>query len=380
MNLQAILVANITGFILILFLYFSRRIGRSKDDTESHAFDWMMILAMIACLIEPLTFAVDGIHSRIGYWVNLLGNTYLYYANGVGAFLWMMYVDLKLFHNPARMKKIYYKISVPVSALLISLIGNIWWKYYFYVDENFVYHRQPTIYVFYVYIMLCGAYSVGLYCYRKHVYGEVVFFPIYMYLIPIMIGSVLQMLFYGVSLAWLGTAVGLVALHMSVQQQNTYMDALTGLYNRMYLDYRLYRLQRYRIDHCYGLMIDMNDFKKINDTYGHSAGNRALKDMADLFNAVVDKDATIFRYAGDEFIILVYRSSEEEVRQLEADLHLATDAFNKRACRLYQLSFAVGHSEFESGWDTSDSFMKRIDEAMYEDKRKYHEGNLARSS
>lgn len=75
MNLQAIYVANFTGFILILFLFISRFITKTKSRAEDRIFDAMMYLAMAACLIEPLTFFVDGKAGVVNYWINLLGNT-----------------------------------------------------------------------------------------------------------------------------------------------------------------------------------------------------------------------------------------------------------------------------------------------------------------
>ena len=373
MNFQAILVANLTGFVLIMFLHFSRLSSRTKTDTEERTYDWMMRLSGLACLVEILTFAVDGVHHSAAYWVNMLGNTYLYYANGAGAFLWLMYLDLKLFHDRERLHRIYYKISFPITAVLFALLLNLKFHYFFYVDENYVYHRQPTIYIFYIYIMLCGVYSVALYIYRQRVYGKLTFFPIYMYLTPIVAGSVLQMIFYGISLAWLGTAIGLVALNMSLQQHNSYVDPLTGLYNRMYLEHALFKINQSGAEDYYGLMVDLNDFKVINDTYGHSAGDRALRDVAQIFRDTVDKDATVYRYAGDEFIIMTRAESDEAATAIEEALHQATEEFNRKHTRLYNLSFAIGHSHYEAEWDNTDSFLKRIDEAMYKDKKRFHE-------
>ena len=181
MNLQAIMVANITGFLILFFLFFSRFITRTKSDLEEHAFDVMMYLVMIALIVEPLGFAIDGIHSTVCYWINLIGATYLYFANGTGIFLWLMYVDLKLFHDRSRMEKIYYKLSIPVALLLLSLIGNLKFKYYFYIDENYIYHRQPTVYIFYFYMLIRGRVAVkdisDLHVLRRlisdHIYGRV---------------------------------------------------------------------------------------------------------------------------------------------------------------------------------------------------------------
>lgn len=374
MNFQAILVANLTGFVLILFLAVSRRISRRKKDTEESAFVWMTRLVLIACLVEPLTFAVDGIHSPVAYWINMLGNTYLYYANGIGAFLWIMYIDLKMFHDRSRLKRIYYKLSVPVSLMLLALLFNLRFHYFFYVDADYVYHRQPAINAFYIYLVLCAIYSIGLYVYHKRVHGATAFFPIFMYLVPIVSCSLLQMIFYGISLAWLGTAVGLIALAMSVQQQEIFLDQMTGLYNRMYLEHALYKISCAGKDNHYGLMLDMNYFKQINDTYGHSAGDQALKDVAKILLQATPEDAVVFRYAGDEFIILLQTAQEADAIALKDKLLHAAEKFNCMRSRPYDISYAIGYSKYESDFDNSDRFLKKIDEAMYADKRRYHEG------
>lgn len=373
MNLQAIIIANLTGFFLIFFLFFSRFITKTKSDTEEHSFEVMMTLAMIACIVEPVTFAVDGVHGIFPYWVNLLGNTYLYYANGLGSFLWLLYLDLNLYHDRSRMKKIYYKISVPIGILLLSLIGNIWGHYYFYVDENNVYHRQPAVFIFYAYLILCAVYSLFLYFHRKKKHGQVAFFPIYLYMAPIITGSILQMVFYGISLAWLGTAMGIVALYMSLQQQKTYLDSLTGMYNRLYLEHALFKMQRDTSGSYYGAMIDMNDFKEINDTYGHSAGDQALSDMADIFRTVISDNTSVFRFAGDEFILIIKTDSEEEIMELKYRLRQAVSDFNLTHTHPYKLSFSMGYAKYDCKKDTSDSFLKKIDTAMYAQKKVYHE-------
>ena len=372
MNLQAIIVANLTGFFLIFFLFFSRFITKTKSDMEEHSFEVMMTLAMIACIVEPLTFAVDGIPGKLPYWINLLGNTYLYYANGLGSFLWLLYLDLKLYHDRSRMKKIYYKISVPIGILLLSLIGNIWRNYYFYVDEHNIYHRQPSIYIFYIYLMLCAVYSLVLYYHHHKTHGQIAFFPIYMYLTPIIVSSVLQMLFYGISLAWLGTALGIVALYISLQQQNTYLDTLTGVYNRLYLEHAMFKMKKDNSTTYYGAMIDMNDFKKINDSFGHSAGDQALCDMASIFRNIIPDNTTVFRFAGDEFIFLIKTNSEEKILEFKYKLSQAVSDFNLKKERPYRLSFSMGYAKYDREKDTNDSFFKKIDNAMYAQKKEYH--------
>ena len=372
MNLQAIYVANFTGFILILFLFISRFITRAKAQAEDHIFHVMMLLAIVACLVEPLTFYVDGKAGAVNYWINVLGNTYLYAANGIGSFLWCVYVDSNLYHSKDRLRRIYNKFGAAVLLILLTLIFNIWGRYYFYVDAENVYHREPPINFFYVYLMFCCVFSiVTLYVHRRR-YGKTAFFPIFMYLIPIVTGSVLQMLFYGVSLAWLGTAIGVVALYMSLLNQRSYIDSLTGLYNRMYLEHAIFIMRRRSGATYYGIMLDMNFFKSINDTYGHSVGDEALREAANILKTTTDNRSTVFRYAGDEFIIIMKTNNEGEVIFLENKLRVEANRFSTLKDHPYDISFSMGHDRFDRNSDTEDSFLKKIDEAMYTNKAEIH--------
>ena len=371
MNLQAIWLANIVGFILIAFLFISRFITRSRAQSEEKIFSTMMWISMIACLVEPLTFWVDGKPGAFNHWFNLLGNTYLYFANGYGSFLFCLYVDRSLYHDKARIKRIYPKFFVFSGTLLATLFLNIFFGYYFYVDESNVYHRQPLIYVLYIYLIICVCVSIMIVYVHRFRYGKKAFFPIFMFLGPILVGSVLQMIFYGISLAWIGTAIGIVALYMSLQNQKIYIDLLTGLFNRMYLEHFMYSIRGENATY-FGIMMDMNYFKEINDTYGHSAGDRALVEMAKILRNNADKNCTLFRFAGDEFILLMKTDSESDIIRIERGINADIDSFNDRKEEPFELSISMGHGKYDRANDTEDSFFKRIDEAMYAEKERIH--------
>lgn len=94
----------------------------------------------------------------------------------------------------------------------------------------------------------------------------------------------------------------------SIMSKLAVHDELTGLYNRRYLlsrmDEELARAARYRSPlTC--MIIDIDNFKKINDTYGHAAGDRVLIDLSDLLKKFVRETDVVARYGGEEFIILL---------------------------------------------------------------------------
>lgn len=376
MNLQSIIILNAAGFMLLLILTLTRKMTRTERTIEDHLFTVLIQMVMVACIVEPLTFYVDAKPGAVYYWINLLGNTYLYTMILIGAYVWCIYVDFRLYKKPDRVWKKYRYFGLMGIIMELGLIANIWGGFLFYVDDKNVYHRGAfVLYVFYFYFALSAACSIFILEKYKKTHGNIVFFPIWMFMIPVFLGCLIQAFFYGVSTSWMGAAMGIVAIYMSLQNEQSYVDGLTGLYNRQYLDHAMWEIKVGEGDY-YGIMMDLNFFKKINDTLGHSVGDQALKDTARiLIKSVMNSaDCTVFRFAGDEFIILIKAPSEAAVVDLEEKIRKNAKSYSEEKNRPYEISISMGHDKYERGVDTDDTFFKKIDAAMYIDKERAHGG------
>jgi len=101
------------------------------------------------------------------------------------------------------------------------------------------------------------------------------------------------------------------ARQFAIQSQR---DALTSLYNRSYLDQVLgvyFNLNRKLSLPLTAIFIDIDDFKKINDTHGHQAGDSVLVSAARVIQSAVREDDTVVRYGGDEFVVLLSKADED---------------------------------------------------------------------
>ena len=238
----------------------------------------------------------------------------------------------------------------------------------YYITEQNVYERRPVSYVYYaiiLYYCLSGVLVTRRY---KKENGTIAFFNINLFLLPILAGAGLQFMFYGLSLAWLSAAIGLVGLFMMQQNEMTYIDALTGIYNRQYLNHILSSWIS-RGEKFAGIMIDIDDFKRINDSFGHSEGDRTLIRVADILKRAQEEKEWVFRFAGDEFIVLKLTDSPEGLTSYEDRMNRLLDEYN-RGNPPYPIRVSCGASAFDSG--DMDSFMKAIDEEMYKMKADHH--------
>lgn len=143
-------------------------------------------------------------------------------------------------------------------------------------------------------------------------------------------------------------------------------DPLTGLYSREYLKSLDSEKEKKNHSKSSIVMIDINDFKKINDTYGHLMGDKVLQKVADsLTNNLREKDIVV-RYGGDEFLLILSNTHENRAEEIMARI----------ACRLLdskEFEFIVSISYGIAQWNESiniEEIIKFADEKMYQMKRK----------
>jgi len=145
-------------------------------------------------------------------------------------------------------------------------------------------------------------------------------------------------------------------------------DPLTGLFNRRFAEDRL----RAEMDRSrrYGhplsvLLIDLNDFKQINDQLGHAAGDQVLKHFAEQLDRVTRVSDFAARLGGDEFMVVLPECPPEHCQQLLERLGTPETAYNGSPI---VIRFAAGWSGFQPD-DTLEHMLDRADQALYTNKR-----------
>ena len=153
-------------------------------------------------------------------------------------------------------------------------------------------------------------------------------------------------------------------------------DGLTGLINRRALTgsltYEIDRAKRYQSELAI-ILCDVDNFKAINDTYGHDAGDQALQVLSATLKTILRKTDIAGRYGGDEFMLILPETSIKGAESLaekllsavrDAELHVPNG-------RPIHLSMSIGIAGFELSreGENIDAFVKRADDAMYVSKQ-----------
>ena len=119
-------------------------------------------------------------------------------------------------------------------------------------------------------------------------------------------------------------------------------------------------------------MLDINDFKAINDTYGHAEGDRALVLLANALQQVTRQCSYplfLGRYGGDEFILILHPTSEEDVKELAALIRRQIHVNCVAEGTPYQIGIGIGYEELRAEDDTFQLCQQRADRKLYLDKR-----------
>ena len=151
-----------------------------------------------------------------------------------------------------------------------------------------------------------------------------------------------------------------------MNQANT--DALTGIPNRRLFEIKLNdQVERYQEEGIPFslLMIDIDHFKYINDTYGHPSGDRVLVKIAQLIQEHIPVESMIARYGGEEFIIILPYVDEQEAVTLALEINELVE--QTKCHRTHPVTVSIGVATFLEE-DSADSIIKKSDTALYQSK------------
>lgn len=372
-DLKEILMANGITMLMTWFLLVCRHKNRENIHTENKIFDTMALMNMVGSGFETVSFIIDGVAFPGGVQLNYIANSICFAGTVSIGFLWCLYVDLRIYRNYKSTIRKARIIMIPWVIEIVTIVVNFFVPgILFHVAADNVYARGRGAVLGYVTLMIYFAYSIYLVYHSKRQGRNLNFFPVLYFIMPCLAGVLIQMLCYGITSSWVMVTTALIFVQLQSYAENLYMDDLSGLYNRRYFNAMLSKKENADKKSLYGIMMDINDFKKINDEWGHSIGDRALCRMGELLFRSVPEDGIAIRYAGDEFIVLLPKGSEERTLSAMEEINSNLSRFNASGMEHFSLNVAMGYAKWKEQ-DDAESFLKRMDEKMYEEKRRFHQ-------
>jgi diguanylate cyclase (GGDEF)-like protein len=360
----------VLGSALIFILIFADYVRKYNTDSfQRTIFLDVLICFFIALVADGFYFSLNGSPGR-GVYYFLYADLIVYYFFQTAAFYYLfILVDYLSFKNRDRVKIINRIVWVVFIVHGIILALNLPWGFYFYFSEDNVFHHGDLFF-----IRLVIAYAPALLLagelnfLSKNNFKKNQIYVAILLLLSATIGSVFDLVFHTESLIWPCVSSALLYFYFFIVRTDSKIDSLTGIGNRYSFNEFIDNLSRQNAKQAYAVvMIDMDHFKRINDTLGHLEGDNALRDMAAIIKGCIRHSDFAARYGGDEFVLAT--KAENDIEKLMDRLQQAINLQNEKNTRPYKIEISYGYDIFTAHSDQSiEKFLAHIDGLMYKHK------------
>ncbi len=362
------------GVAILLLISLLLNYGKKNKNTkiEYKIFNWMLIFNAIQCFVELSTVILDGMLFPGARVVSIVLNTVLFICTLVFVVFWVFFAYYR--HNIFVLKpsKAFLLLFIPAAIHFVLILVNIFTPVFFSISQENLYQRGGVFYYlafadtyFYLTVGAIISYSPN----RNQ--NKYVFIPALTFLFPVLVASLLQFFMPGISLIWVGTAIGLVSVYLSLMDESIAIDALSEIFSRGYLNNYLDKLsKRTDVENRFvGIMMDIDKFKEANDNYGHVVGDKIINSFGKVLKEAIGKNSVAFRYAGDEFVVISQFCDVSEIIEIIGNIKKGVEKSLSSEFFPEDVTFSVGYAIYRKG-ETADSFLNRMDAQMYVNKNK----------
>ena len=313
-------------------------------------------------------FAVEALITPLSY-----GFKTLYFVTmAIGVYCWCGCAETTLGSPVFARKRLLRRTYIPLAIALAMPAVNLFTHWMFDFSEAHAYQRHFLFPVELAFLFLCSSLCSVRLLRQARREGDP-FQQAHLRLtatFPLCILAALLLSFIGeaVPVICVCIVVELQCLHMGTTRQEISLDKLTQVNNRQNLIGFINYKMKNHAGEMYLLMMDLDDFKSINDTYGHLEGDRALVQLSTVLKKVCGpfaKRPYIARYGGDEFIV-VMEGTEQDVETLCARIREELSQISSQS-ETYRLSISVGRARWRPGMDHK-ALIAEADAELYKNK------------
>ena len=367
--------SSVLSLIVLFTLYLDAHSRLERKFTQYRLFLDLVLLNMALICIDLITWLVNGVPGSQLRWIGYASNTLLFALEPMGLTMWILYANFQIFHDEIRIAKLNKYLSIPLIINGILSVLSIFNGYFFTLDDQNIYSRGDLYFLHLILCVILLLFPFPAIFKNKNDIPRKHFSSLLLFLIPITIGTTLQVLFYGVSYTWSGMMVSLLIVYLTIQDRESSTDFLTEVNNRKQLDHFIKnKINAGRKQQPFSIiLIDLDHFKEINDEFGHDIGDEALQDAVKLLRDCLRPNDFLARFGGDEFLIVMDITTSEDLPKTIHRIKYCFEDFNQNNQKPYSLSFSYGSYLYDrdSKMD-ADQLIKYLDEMMYKDKERLY--------
>jgi diguanylate cyclase (GGDEF)-like protein len=263
-----------------------------------------------------------------------------------------------------------YWLLAPLLVNAVFSLGSYHYNWIFQITSENLYIRGPLFFVSPLSVFFYYGLALWiLHSNRCKIVTAELFSLTLLAVMPLLL-SVFQLYYFVYLTIWNSLAIAVTINYMFLLHNQTRIDPLTGLGNRLAHDEYLASMSRKSPLVLAVVNIDLDNFKNINNAYGHHEGDRVLRAFAQELKAVFEGFGEPIRVGGDEFIVWVHTDDRALIESYLKTLIVKLSAGKSVRQLPYPVSFSYGITVFNDGYKNLQEFIQHSDRLMYEAKHK----------
>lgn len=368
------LQVNIVGMIIIYIMIRNQQTIENGTDRQK-AFRYLNYSVLFVLILDSVMWCIDGkkfLFSKEIYWC--LASIYYFFHCFVG-FMWYVYISKFFYQWKKQNKWLLFFMHIPMILNTILILLNVKYPLYFTVGEDAVYARERFFMLSFL-VVIPYIVVPFLQCLRVYRTSDNILerkdcaLILKIQILPV-IGVIIQVLIYGISLIWICQVLALLCFFINFQNKIISMDPLTQLNNRYQFNVFLQSIEKglTKGEMNSIIFIDIDKFKGINDRFGHVFGDRILIQVSDiLVSACKGNETIVGRFGGDEFYIFCKQLAKDRII---GRINRYVQDYNAGDVDGAELSLSIGSSDFNGKErKTLEDILELADKAMYKNKIK----------
>jgi len=360
---------NIFLSILLFFLLVHAYFNMNRKKITNRLFIWIMGLTLLTLILEIFSVILNNSDFKqfmvLHKLVNIIG---FIVTPGI---LFLGYIFTIEWVNKYQQEKIKVNklLLLPLIINGIATLMSYSENGVFRITSENIYERGLLFFILPCVSYIYFAYNL-FFIYKqrkKFTYSELGMFSLF-YIVPAIFTSI--QLKYSLYLTiWNSTALIVVLTYIFILNDQAYRDILSGLQNRLAYEHYAQNLNYKKLNKLFMIYIDIDDFKTINDQYGHYEGDEAIKTFATLLvDSFPLRQKKLIRLGGDEFLILLEDQQLEKVVYYIENLTQNVQVYNISEKKPYRLKFSYGMACYTDAYESLYQLLEYADQLMYEQK------------
>lgn len=364
-NISAECIAGV--FVMIIFIY-SRK-GSYLPTLKNKIFQLCLVTTFCSIVFNiASTCFLQYVHS-VPYLLSYSVTAIYFVVTPLMVVLYCTYIMSMIYDNYKAMWLRLCIAYIPYVVYFFIVVANIWTQRIFYIDSVTGYSQGSwialTYYIFYFYILvsLCTV-VLNLKAIERPIRNILMSFPL---IATLVIG--IQQLFPQHILTGSAAACALLIVYLYFQNKSMSIDFLTGVSNRQeFLRMLDLKITSKKNTSMAVVVVSMNDFKFINDKFGHRHGDSLLKEVCNYFKTLVRVE-DLYRYSGDQFAIVFENPKGQELRQVVEQVNARMELPWQMDNSGYIVTCSIALIEYPQSAVDKDSVLNGIDYTLSQAKQ-----------